>query len=274
MPKVSTKRKRKATNQEVFDNPAFPDLPYDASADIGFGDDQDNPGGGTGGKPAANGHDDQMAALLQQIGAMNQRFEDQQQQLTALMTQAPQYTAPTPPPAPPPAPADELPDPAIDPEGYSRALQERILKGVKDIVEANANSASQQQQRTSRTDGLWSEFEDLYPDYADNPDRMEFIANQVARKAKDRGIDVERYMFATRGKFMKDLTAEYDKVFGSPVDPGTGDDDDEDTGDTNRTGGIFGGLGEGGQRMSGGRQEAPSDMIKELQEMQRKRGIY
>ena len=264
MPKVTTKRKN-APQEPTFDDPSFPDISYDPGEGLDVGNEGNKQGKG-------NGQDAQMAELMKQIGAMNERFEQQQQVMQQLMASpvpySPNHQEPTLAPK-----TDELPDPALDPQAFGTTLQERILAGVKQLMEANQTKNIQQQAQQSRADTLWDEFSDQYPDYADNPERMEFVAQTIARRAKDRGIDIDRYMFVTRDRFMKDLTKEYDNVFGNPVEDDDGSKE-PDEGDAGRTGGIFGGLESGGRMASGSADEGKTDMIKQLQEMQRKRGIY
>ncbi len=143
-----------------------------------------------------------------------------------------------------------------------------------------------------KVDGLWEDFGDLYPDY--DQERVEFAAGKVAEKAKRKGIDVEKYMFVTSERFIKDTAKEYERLFGVPEED---DDDtsipkrtrkakpardgqtrnrrvrDDNDDDDGRSASIFGGQESGGRP---GRRE-PNDelnMIDDIQALQRKTGFF
>lgn len=221
-------------------------------------------------------------ALMTQIASLGVRLDTAERTNMALMTQAPKVQS-----------IEQtkvdlkgLPDPSLDPEGYAKALNEQITNTITANQRAVNSQTQQDHDRDEKVKGLWEEFNQKYEDQAEDPDRVEFAATKVAKRAQARGVDLERYMFISRDQFLADVAKEHRDIFGAPeVDEGepepkpnrkarpTNDNDDEE--DTNRTGGMFGGIDAGGGLNGRGRQQdTPSDMIKDLQEIQRKSGFY
>lgn len=226
-------------------------------------------------KPATSEHDS-LKRELEELRAQNARFQEDLARVTA----APAVVvAPTP---PKPMSYDGLPDPMTDGTAFAQALSQRI----RDDIEANRRFAEQGQNQTAdrerKIETLWDDFENAYPELAKDREGLEFVTMQVAKKAKNRGADLDRYMFVTQEKFMSDVVKAYDRVFGES------DDDSEpepaprrraarqrDTDEPTRTS-VFGGL-EGGGRPSGTPRDPPaseSSMVKELQDMQLSSGFY
>lgn len=180
-----------------------------------------------------------------------------------------------------------LPDPLTDADGYNAALSERISGAIANGIALNANAGAAHANAASRADQLFEDFTEKFDAYSEFPDRVQFAAEKVAARAQARGLDVQKYMFATPDRFFADVVREYDGTFGKPEDEGdTGvDETDEgadvvgqrqpleaDESDDGRSASIF-----GGQNPTGGKKTAtqqPSDMIKDMQDLQRASGFY
>jgi hypothetical protein len=195
----------------------------------------------------------------------------------------------------------ELPDPALDPQGYDKATGER--QRIRNENHDRQRRAEEAKDRLAkeRADELVNAFSEKYPALAndeDHEERLNFVSLAIVKAAQKRGVDVERYMFVTQDKFLDDVAKKYVKVFGEPEE----DDDDfveeprarkrassssdrgnnsrrrrrsEDDDMVSRTSGIFGGT-EGGGRPSRnkGDDENGPDMIDDIQALQRKTGFY
>lgn len=182
----------------------------------------------------------------------------------------------------------KLPDAAIDPDGYAVALEKR-----QDIKLANQRKRDEWQRKQEKdiddkVASLWDAFADEYPDIAENQERVEFVAQQVATAAAKAGKDVQKYMFVTRKSFMRDVAKKYEEVFGAreEVDEDIDDrssrrtrrsrsrDGDRAEEDNGRSTGIFGGsTGAGGRRTQSEDGDRKS-MIDDIQELQRKTGFF
>lgn len=244
------------------------------------------------GKDAKKGADD---ALLGKIGAMEAELAALRRTNTALMAQNGGYTAPA---GGSLAPQKEveadfsgLPDPVTAPEEYQKEVAKRISAQIRAQQEQeNAARAAQQDAQASRdaqVNALWSDFEEKYPDLAAHRDIVEVVAVSVANKAKAKGIDVQRYMFAASDQYIEDVAAEMKKKYGKALEVmGKGEEGDEhqdgDDGSTMsealmaaRTRGISGGLPTSGKATKGaGDEPAPrDDLISDLQKVQRSMGI-
>ena len=104
------------------------------------------------------------------------------------------------------------------------------------MTTANVKATAEQQATTQYND-LWDDFKETHKEYSEDFKRVQYAANQVATSVKKQGLDVEKYMFTNRKRFMEDVTREMDSIFGKPgakvlSDPET---------DAARTGGMFGG---------------------------------
>lgn len=183
-----------------------------------------------------------------------------------------------------------LPDPAVDPDGFASAMERRTEIKLENSRRREAAERKRNEDIDEKIENLWTDFGRQFPDIAGNKKRVEFAATQVIANAQKRGIDVNRYMFATQGKFFKDVAKEYDEVFG---DIDTGDEDDYDTQVSSsrrrnsrnrnrsedepvgRTAGLFGG-GPGGRRTSkkAEEDETSGGLIDELQKIQKSSGFF
>jgi hypothetical protein len=196
----------------------------------------------------------------------------------------------------------ELPDPALDPDGFSKANLRRI-----EVVNANQRKLRDAEDRKNKTvqekaDALEKAFAEKYPELAQDKERLDYISIKVAQDAQKRGLDVQRYMFLTQDKFLDDVAKRYVKVFGEP-EPLEDDDLDfdyeenrssnlraaprtrgrprarsrnrsEDDGMVSRTAGIFGGNESGGRPGRGRDDDKGPDMIDDIHAIQRKTGFF
>lgn len=167
---------------------------------------------------------------------------------------------------------DGLPDPVSEPEAYGRELEARIADKIDSVV-SKVNAAQEaQKSSSSRIEALWSEFADhpLYKEYAQNADWVEFAATKVAKRAQQKGLNIDTYMFTTSDQFFKDVASEIDKTFpkkeeeGKPLPKAPKVEEEE-----LRTSGVFGGV-ESGSKPAADKDEDPGDMLKDLEDLQRK----
>lgn len=190
----------------------------------------------------------------------------------------------------------ELPDPALDPNGYDAAVSKRMEIRLANDRRRQERDNQQKQDVQDKTDSLWAAFAEKYPDMSEDRERIDFVATSVVQAAMKRGVDPQRYMFVTQDKFLEDVAKKYAKVFGEPE---VEDDDFEDNSrrrsrqvdpaprsrararnrqeeDDNRTGGIFGGNESGGRpaRQRDRDDEAGPSMIDDIQKMQRNSGFF
>lgn len=218
------------------------------------------PDGGQGDPPAPK--EPTVADLMKEIGALQARLEDQNRVNTAVLQ--PQTHTFTPAP-----PAEEpLPDPIQDPKGYERGLTERIERRMKAAEEAQHAQARSQAQSSQRFDALFDDFREAHPELAEHEDRVEFVTTRVVQAAKQRGWDLDQYMFGQTRRFFSDVAREYEKTFGRAEE----DENDDPNQDTGRAG-VFGGA-VGGPKTTPAAKDQPGDMVKELQEIQRKMGLF
>ena len=258
------KRNLPKNDENDFGIPAFPEI----------GSEESNPNVDKSGDEMDKDQKVDIAALQAQIAALTTKVEETSRANLALLstpikTDVPADTAPQ------GLNLKDLPDPLVDPEGYTRELNTRIQATIDATLQNRIQQDNGARNRDTQVSGLWDDFSTAHEDYAEDTDRIEFITAKIAKRAKARGMDVERYMFTTRDQFFGDVIKEYDKVFGKP-NSDTDEDNLEAQGDdtqANRTAGVFGGMESGGAPAKGG-NENKFDMLKEIHEMQKKSGLY
>lgn len=235
-----------------------------------------------------------VADLLRQVAEMKQQLEQSQRIDTTLMTTQVEVR----PEPPKPVSYEGLPDPVVDPVAYARGIEQRIVQNInqqRDYEQGQQRSAVTREQKFQ---AIWDDFSDRYEDIALEPKKLEFAVKSVVDSAKARGIDLDRYMFGARERFMSDVAKEFEQTFGreeqeedtpAPRKRGRPRNEDRtpprrnlrvvndrDTDDDGRTGGIFGGNESGGARTQ--TQSDPNsksaDMIRDLHDMQRKSGFF
>ena len=208
-----------------------------------------------------------------------QKHIDRLQRNTIAMMGLPAPTIAT--PAAPKSPNIDLsglPDPLEDRDGYNKGIAERVQSAITDGISTHAAAERTRHataaSRDERIGVLWGDFSNTYPELAANEEWVEFAASKVAKRAKARGLDVEKYMFGNSEQFMEDVAAEIGKVF-KPDTSNDGSDKNADTNDStpSRTGGMFGGGGSTGTDKKVKKAKG-DDMLEVLAKEQRAMGIY
>lgn len=189
-----------------------------------------------------------------------------------------------------------LPDPALDPDGFSNAATRRAEIAIENKQRKADFDRKRSDDIDTKVETLWANFAEDFPDHALNQKRTEYAAQEVIKRAVAKGIDAQRYMFVTQKRFLKDVAKEYNEIFGEPeID----EDDYEDNtssrsrtsraapprntrrrnrsedDDVARTTGIFGGN-DGGRQSSkrGPAEDEPGDMIDDIHKMQKTSGFF
>lgn len=277
-----TKTKRNDIEQPLFENPVAQMF-----------EDVDNENG-----KQVDPADEKYDALSKQLADLQMRLSESEKANMALMTTPSQWRSQT-----NEAPVEikpesvALPDPALDPDGFDRAQGERQRIRYENQKRRDDFENRQKNNVQEKIDDLWFEFGERYPAMASDKERIDFVSTQVAKQAHKRGMDVERYMFLTRDKFIEDVAAKYEEVFGAP------EEDDNESNEVpsrsrraearprnrsrsnnrnrqedeyvGRTAGVFGGAESGGRPTRGREEEdtGPS-MIDDIQALQRKTGFF
>lgn len=192
---------------------------------------------------------------------------------------------------PPELNLEGLPDPIADQKAYAAA----IIQRGRDYDRATQDWQKRQQEASApRTYGnpeaLWEDFTQANPDYAADESGIRFATSEVAARLAKRGVDVAKFMYTKSDLFFKDVVKEYDKRFGKPETDDEGDEiedsrrgeerprprrmqqRDQDDGDDGRTAGILSGMDNAVR--PGPKGPAPGDLIKDLQDIQRKSGYF
>lgn len=208
-----------------------------------------------------------------------------------------------------------LPDPSQDPEGYTKALRDRMNKAISTNVQATINRemstrdqrAAQQRAAQERYDRLWAKFNATNPELADATDIVEIVGRAAVNDMINRGLDVDRAIFADEDGFIKDVagrakqrlaalgwkpkaapkTGEPERDarqltmpnIGEPDNDAGGADDGAEPDDAaDRTGGLAssaGGTFSGGPADAGSKRERQTtELHDELTTLQRKSGFF
>lgn len=224
------------------------------------------------GDEKAQPQDQVVLGLMQQIIDMRREMDA----LAMSSMRGPGGPAPTivVPQAPPALNMEGLPNPVTEPAKYGEELAKRMLdhqNAVSNYNRQQAEAASGTAQNHEQSiNALWEDFQVQYPDISEDEDRLGYVAQKVVTKAKSRGIDPQRYMFGNQDRFMRDVANEYKRIFGDIGEPDT-QITDPNTPD-GRTAGVFSTPSGAGTRRQA--QPGPGDMIKEIQERQRKSGFF
>lgn len=172
----------------------------------------------------------------------------------------------------------DLPDPVNDPSKYSTALQKKITDHTKATTayeKAQTTALQKEVDAPKRNpDALWQDFRDEYPDLAkfdDIEDMAGIVGAQLAKKAQERGRDVDAYIY-TGKQFLHDVAdgvkQKYAKFLEDPKEDGK--EEEEEEGDATVFGGETGHRG----KKSGGKAEDVTDFSRDLSDLQRKSGYY
>lgn len=257
-------RKPNTTPKSAVQN-LFPDIPYEGNPD--------NQPQAT--KAGAEDFEAKIAGLLGKIEALSSSVNSLQESNAALMARpqvvyAPAQIAPTQQEA-------AIPDPLENPDGYTQAITERILGRVDELLRTNAAQQNQHNELANASDQLWTDFSEAFPEWSEFPDEIGFVAQKVLDKAIERRVDPERYVFANRDKYFKDIEAEAKRMFGHLIV----DEDGENKGagtpyddDTDRSGGIWGGNGAAMPTSKGANPAAKGDMIADIIKLQKDSGFH
>lgn len=192
-----------------------------------------------------------------------------------------------------------MPDPITEPEKYAAEMQTRINATFEARQAAHNQSLEAANSQQAQSNALWSQFSEMYPDWAEDQEKVRFAAEAVINAAKAKGLDTEAYITTFSAQFCKDVAGKLEQTFG-PLDvegdeEDAGDDDfgdgfeengyedeiprsrkakqDSQEDEDGRTAGIFGGMESGGAPARG-KQEKKSDMITDLIEVQRRSGFF
>lgn len=227
--------------------------------------------------------------LQKQLAAMNERVEAAERVQTVITN--PVHVDPAP-PKEPVFNLEGLPDPMASPEAYAKEMGARQQAYSKSLHNFYQEQDRANQSKAANYNQLWTDFATQNDSYAADMEGVEFATNKVRKTLERKGVDVNRYMLTNTDRFFSDITKAYDARFGAPE----GDDldvrqeptqrprqpaqrrtldhasDDVSDQETQRTGGIFGGIDSGGNRAPP--TPPPGDMIKDLQDIQRKMGYY
>jgi hypothetical protein len=215
---------------------------------------------------------------MERLGAINERL-DQQERETA-MADTMRSTEPSQPRAAPKLNLEGLPDPVSNPKEYGQVLAERTLTYKNEMD----TFAQQKPQMLGDPDALWEDFQNEFPEYAENNNRIRFATSEVASRLAKRGVDVQKFMFTKPEQLFKLITDEYDHVFGSPVEEEeeveapaprkrrAKQEVTEDDGDDGRTDVL--GAGELPGAPGSKRQGPQPGLIEDLQAIQRKTGYF
>lgn len=217
--------------------------------------------------------------LQKQLADLTSRMEHADRANMALTTAQPVLKVE---PKEPQFSLENMPDiVADDGKSYAAELAKRTAQYTKDLQDFHqAKQTASAPAPGQNPSELWNEFSQSYADYAADQEGIEFATQKVVAQAQRKGLDVNRYMFQNSDRFFRDVVKVYDERFGKPeaeeeVEPtprrrAKRQEEPEDEG---RTGGIFGGIDHSSGK---GTPSAPppGDMVKDLQDIQRKMGYY
>lgn len=184
---------------------------------------------------------------------------------------------------------DGLPDPVTDVKAFAAEMYKRTETHRQAM---QAWETKRQQAIAPPTYGdpeaLWEDFTSANPTYAEDESGIRFATSEVAARLAKRRVDVAKYMYTKSDLFFQDVIKEYDKRFGAPE---TNEEDvdqqhderavqerrvqhtrHDDDGDDGRTAGILSGS-ENAVR-PGPKGPPPGDLIKDLQDIQRRSGYF
>lgn len=238
---------------------------------------------------------DYVADLEKQLKRLQDQRDDQRDEQLLYLDQRPNQSQVSDGPIEVKVDSIPLPDPALEPAEFAAAVSRRAQITMENAKRRDEFDAKRKNDIDGKINNLWSNFNSDYEEYAGDKKKIEYAAQQVLAEAQRRGIDPQRYMFTTQNKFFRDVAKQYDEIFGAPDIDDTLDEDIAPRGrnasnpssrrqprdrnrqedDEGRSAGIFGGNESGGR--PGRRVEQDdkaTDMISELQAVQRKMGLY
>lgn len=206
-----------------------------------------------------------ISTLMARIDSLEKRAEQLHQTNLALMTQAP---APSPSPQTTQAPQidwNNLPDPVLDGAAYAQELTTRIMAMNQPRPDPHAEARATEER-------LWKEFEEKNTEYAQDKDKVEFVARKVFDNARKKNIDLQKYVLGATDTFFEDVKTEYDRVFGKP-ETDNDDSDQDDEVDNSRSETVL----TGGPAYTLNTKVTPGNMgsiVSDLHERQKKMGLF
>lgn len=267
MPKAPSTKRRNGADEGI----EFQGGPFDESSPFEEHERDDAPAEAE--ETEAKGADDapDTDALMARIARLEEDNSRHRRTTLALMSQPPQVVLPQQQPQDPALDFSGLPDPYGDPDGYKRGVEERTRNFVQQSVQ-HATRPRQPAQQGVDPAALWEDFTEEFPEYADQQDRIEFVATKVVQKLQRKGVDAQRYVRAASDEFFQEVDKEYKKVFGKKAKRREDADDDEAE---ERTETLFSGSRKPFARRKSRDDEDddPGDMLKEIFEIQRKTGF-
>lgn len=225
---------------------------------------------------------DNTSALLSRIAALEGSIERQRKTNLALMAQAPVAAPPVQMEAPT-LDLSNMPDAYSEPDRYQQELSRRTQAYLDRQVQARTAAGPDVAALQARTNALWEDFVEEYPEYADKQDAVQFVASKLVQKMQLRGVDPQRYVFGATEDFFEDVDKEFKKQFGkggkkrSKAEDVVEDDaSDADEPDTSRVDGLFNGTVKSPKPRKKGKSDddSPGDYASEMFEVQRKMGIF
>lgn len=227
----------------------------------------------------------EVAALQEQVKNLSSQLERMQTDAMMLMQQPPGQQQQQQPQQQQQQSAEpeDMPDPYDEPEAYAAAVEKRIRAKLDAERQQEQQQAQQQEQVQKQYSALWNDFQSTYPALAGDLSRVRFAANEVAQEAAARGVDLNRYMFHYKAKFMEDVAAKMKDVFG--IEPGGKQQQQQQSfqnpqqqppadpnADQGRTDGVFGAMP--GPRPQQKQAPENDDPFADIREFQLKNGFY
>jgi hypothetical protein len=185
-----------------------------------------------------------------------------------------------------------MPDPYEKPQEYQAMLAERVNAVIEARTHAVEQAVTGRMTEQQQRDGLWKGFEQKHEQWAAYPDLVGAVAEKLARQAQQSGLDPQKYMFQNTPQFYNDIVKELDANYAALLETAEGDEPaggaapttgplgghpleghtlggDEPDGRT----AILGGLESAGKPAGKGTERPPSDMFKDLNDIQRAMGL-
>lgn len=223
--------------------------------------------------PAA---DDQLA----RIQATLERLEQENRDLRERLYRPDPSPAPAVPPPQPKFDLQGLPDPVQDLDGFRRDLETRVNGYVQHATATSVQQVREETSSATEAERLWAEFQRNYPDWAKYEELTSSVASQLVNRVKARGGDPKKYLFQDSKTFYSDLDRELRSKYGALLTPEEAEEEDERRAadlmgeDDGRTAGLFGGQESGGRPSAPKPGQESGDMVKDLQDLQRKTGFF
>jgi hypothetical protein len=190
------------------------------------------------------------------------------------------------------APAEKkspLPDPVMDPEGYTKALTAQVLSAMREQFDEREQRQAAKEAAKTKSERLWKRFSTAYPDHAKNKKLVEFMAGQVIEEMALDGADLDAYINEQTDDFFSQIAAQIDETVGKREEKvekkaeeaekveddkeASEDDDDENV----NYGELFGGdtlKASKGKKGKAEDEEPDGGIVALLRDTQRKAGYY